>query len=287
MWDLPPELRTKVYDFAIVCCDVVSITRISHKNGCTNKKQLAILHHQNCGLAKRDTQPIAGLLHTCKKIRHETSFKLYNSNAFGLCDVPTLILWLEIIGPANRAALRSLEIEGDGFDDLLPIISLLDPEGDLDRYDSNPSIGRASPGDPYRKETARVGDLLSESLVLEALHLPCGYKFWQLPPLTLRQRDADNAPWQTNMARRIAETLVEDFALFFRKRLLLDNDTEKLSKVIKVDVVRQKDGDMPASPAIKGVLTQIEEGAEYLNLLLKYIQHKQNGGKPWPFCLAE
>ncbi|KXH62638.1 hypothetical protein CSAL01_11162 [Colletotrichum salicis] len=88
------------------------------------------------------------------------------------------------------------------------------------------------------------------------------------------------------MARRITETLVEDFAVFFRKRLLLDLDTEQLSKVIKVDVVRQKNDDMPLSPAIKDVLTKMEEGAEYLNILLKYLQHKQNGGKPWQFCLA-
>ncbi|KXH42616.1 hypothetical protein CSIM01_09578 [Colletotrichum simmondsii] len=282
--DLPPELRTKIYEFALICCDVISITRISHKEGCTNRRKLAILHHQNCRLANRDTHPVAELLQTCKKIRHETSFMLYNSNAFGFEDVPTLILWLERIGPANRTALRSLMIEAGCCYGQASITSWLDP---LHIYDSDPSFLMAPFRDPYRELTAKIGDLLSESMLLEALYLPCGYSFWRLPVLTVRPRDAYPVPWQTQIARRIAEALFKDFHVFFEKRLLLEKDTEKLSKVIMVNAISKKDRNKTWSPAVKDVLTKIEEGAEHLHVLLKHLQHIQVGGKPSQFSLPE
>ncbi|KAK0374670.1 hypothetical protein CLIM01_07963 [Colletotrichum limetticola] len=275
--DLPSELRNKVYEFALICCDAISITRILHKEGCTSGRKLAILHHRNCRLASRDTHPVAELFQTCKKIRHESSFMLYNSNAFGFEDVPTLILWLETIGPANRTVLRSLMIEGDCCYGQASIISWLDP---LHIYDPSPSFLMAPFRDPYRELTARIGDLLSESMLLEALCLPCGYSFWRLPVLTLRRRDPYPVPWQTHIARRIAETLFKDFQGFFENRLLFDADTEKLSNVIMVNVISRKDRNKTWSPAVKDVLTKIEEGAGHLNLLLKHLQHIQVGGKP-------
>ncbi|KAK1722421.1 uncharacterized protein BDZ83DRAFT_418717 [Colletotrichum acutatum] len=287
--DLPPELRTKIYEFALVCCDVISITRISHKEGCTNRRKLATLHHQNCKLANRDTHPVTELLQTCKKIRHETSFMFYNNNAFGLEDDPTLILWLEMIGPANRTALRSLMIEGDCCYEQASIGPWLDPLH-IDPwhiYDPDHSFLMAPSRDPYRKLTVRIGDLLSESMLLEALYLPCGYSFWRLPVLTVGRRDAYPVPWQTQIARRIAETLFKDFQAFFEKRLLLEKDTEKLSKVIMVNVISRKDRSKTWSPAVNGVLTKIEEGAGHLNLLLKHLQHIQVGGKLSQFCLPE
>ncbi|KAI3548144.1 hypothetical protein CSPX01_03311 [Colletotrichum filicis] len=197
-------------------------------------------------LASRDTHPVAELFQTCKKIRHETSFMLYNSNAFGFEDVPTLILWLETIGPANRTVLRSLMIEGDCCYGQASITSWLDP---LHIYDPSPSFLMAPFRDPYRELTARIGDLLSESMLLEALCLPCGYSFWRLPVLTLRRRDPYPVPWPTHIARRIAETLFKDFQGFFEKRLLFDADTEKLSNVIKVNVICRKDRNKTWSPA--------------------------------------
>lgn len=282
--DLPPELRTKVYEFALVCCDAMSITRIFHKKRCINRKKLAILHHQDCALANRDTHPVAELLHICNKIRHETAFMLYNSNAFGFEDVPTLILWLEMIGPANRTVLRSLTIEGSCCYEQASIAPWLDP---LHTYNPNTSFLMAAFRDPYRELTARIGELLSESMVLEALYLPCGYSFCRLPVLTLVRRDAYPVPWQTKIARRIAETLFKDFQAFFEKRLLLNKDTERLSKVIMVNVISRKDRNKTWSPAVKDVLTKIEEGAGHLNLLLKHLQHIQVGGKPSQFCLPE
>ncbi|KAK7460315.1 hypothetical protein Landi51_00563 [Colletotrichum acutatum] len=205
--DLPPELRTKIYEFAL----------------------------------------------TCKKIRHETSFMFYNNNAFGLEDDPTLILWLEMIGPANRTALRSLMIEGDCCYEQASIGPWLDPLH-IDPwhiYDPDHSFLMAPSRDPYRKLTVRIGDLLSESMLLEALYLPCGYSFWRLPVLTVGRRDAYPVPWQTQIARRIAETLFKDFQAFFEKRLLLEKDTEKLSKVIMVNVISRKDRSKTWSPAIE------------------------------------
>ncbi|OHE92922.1 hypothetical protein CORC01_11789, partial [Colletotrichum orchidophilum] len=269
--DLPPELRSKIYETAVVCQDVVRVAKPPHKDTCACRKQLTIARHQNGVGVNPDKRPVAELLRTCKKIRHETSGMFFNHNTFGLHDLKTLVLWLEVIGSANRAVLRTLTIERDCSADLRIRRPMWMVGHTSNFYTSDPTAPR---GDPYRITTTRVGELLSESFLLETLQLPCNYNFWQLPPLTIHRSDTEYVVGEVNIARRIAETLVEDFAPFFQNSLLLGRSAEQLSRVIIVVIINRKDYFMSPNSDSEDDWYRSEETSGHLNILLQQLQHK-------------
>ena len=90
---LPPEIRNRINEFALVSADTMCITRQPLKGG------------------KRRTKPqdlIAepGLLRTCTQLRSEATPIYYGANAFGSYGREQYHTWLAMLGPNKRSMLK-------------------------------------------------------------------------------------------------------------------------------------------------------------------------------------
>lgn len=126
---LPGEIRDMIYEFVLVAppseskrylrVPVIaatnsniasadrSIMTMQSENGSAEPLQSEPAHH----ISPRKVSYVA-ILQTCRQIYREAYHIFYAKNAFHLTNAPDLIAFLKGIGPARRAELTSLHIEG-------------------------------------------------------------------------------------------------------------------------------------------------------------------------------
>ncbi|KAK5125817.1 hypothetical protein LTR85_012093 [Meristemomyces frigidus] len=117
--DLPPELRLRIYEYAVTSDGPVQITFNNYKPqneyGIMGPEAAALNEWQQPAAIAERTQ--AALSRTCREI-HVDALKLYyahNDFEAGYCHVahrefPTLVKWLDSFGVQHRERLRSLRI---------------------------------------------------------------------------------------------------------------------------------------------------------------------------------
>ncbi|KAK4547657.1 hypothetical protein LTR36_000614 [Oleoguttula mirabilis] len=118
--DLPPELRLRIYEFAVTSDGPVQLTfndyDFNATNGTSSAPKAAVQAWKQPAAIATRTQP--ALSRTCKEIRGDALKLYYAQNDFeaGYCmsqedrEPEVLMAWLECIGAQSRGRLRSLKI---------------------------------------------------------------------------------------------------------------------------------------------------------------------------------
>ncbi|KAL8685318.1 MAG: hypothetical protein Q9224_005864 [Gallowayella concinna] len=112
---LPPELKNKIYDYALVCeneldliSSIISLRRVVRLG------DTEIVQINPWSIVYRQPSLRANLLLLNKQMHAETQPILYGANRFALEEMKTLHTFCSQIGPKNCASLQQLSIKSSG-----------------------------------------------------------------------------------------------------------------------------------------------------------------------------